>query len=59
MKEILTSYAVYNNWANAQLLNAVLKLNEEQQLSAIESSFKSIIKHFYTCWMQKVSGGKE
>jgi uncharacterized damage-inducible protein DinB len=46
MKEILTSYAVYNNWANAQLLNAVLKLNEEQQQSAIESSFKSIYKTF-------------
>ncbi len=50
MKEILSSYASYNYWANEHLLNVVLKLNEAQQEKIIESSFSSVQKTFLHIW---------
>jgi len=50
MKELLASYAAYNNWANQQLLNIVVSLSEEQQQQPIVSSFPSLYKTFLHLW---------
>jgi uncharacterized damage-inducible protein DinB len=50
MKEILSSYAVYNIWANEQLINVLLKLSEEKLHQPVESSFPSIYKTCLHLW---------
>ncbi len=50
MKEILSSYAAYNIWANEQLMNIALKLSEEKLHQSIESSFPSIYKTCLHLW---------
>ncbi len=42
MKEVLVSYAVYHNWANKQLFNIVLNLDEEKQRQDVMSSFPGL-----------------
>ena len=44
MKEIFLQYAVYNQWANTLLLNAVSGLTQEQQHAEVQSSFPSLYK---------------
>lgn len=60
MKELLIKYAAYNVWANKNITDAVLSLNEEQQYQQLESSFPSLyatIMHMWvaeSAWWQRV-----
>ncbi|HEY1017690.1 MAG TPA: DinB family protein [Sediminibacterium sp.] len=50
MKQILTSYARFERWANEQLLDVICSLTEEQQQREIISSFPSIQKTCMHVW---------
>jgi len=60
MKELLQQYAVYNVWANQQMIEAILRLPGEQQTKQIASSFPSLhqtILHLWdaeSMWWQRV-----
>jgi uncharacterized damage-inducible protein DinB len=60
MKQLLTSYAIYDRWANEQLFNVIVSLTEAQQEQVIKSSFPSIHKtcsHMwdaYRIWWQRL-----
>ena len=44
MKELLKQYAAYNIWASQRILDAILILPEEKQMTEVPSSFKSLYK---------------
>ena len=44
MKELLKQYAAYNCWASQRILDAILILPEEKQLTEVPSSFNSLYK---------------
>ena len=44
MKELLKQYAAYNSWASQRILDAILILPEEKQLTEVPSSFNSLYK---------------
>lgn len=50
MKQLLTSYANYDYWANKQILDLVLTLTEAQQKQQVLSSFPSIHKTCSHVW---------
>lgn len=50
MKQILTSFARYERWANEQQLDVICTLTEEQQQREIQSSFPSIQKTCMHVW---------
>ena len=50
MKQLLTSFAQYEYWANEKILNVVVGLTEEQQKQQIVSSFPSIHKTCSHVW---------
>ncbi len=62
MKQLLTSFAAYDLWANEKLLQPILSLTEEQQEQEINSSFSSIHKtclHVWdasSIWWQRMQG---
>ena len=44
MKELLKQYAAYNIWASQRILDVIIALPEEKQLTEVPSSFKSLYK---------------
>jgi uncharacterized damage-inducible protein DinB len=50
MKEILTSYAAYEIWANKRLLDVIMNIGSVQQEQEIKSSFPSIYKTCLHMW---------
>lgn len=50
MKQLLTSFAAYDLWANRKMLDAILSLTEAQQQEEIISSFSSIHKTCLHIW---------
>ncbi len=50
MKQLLTSFAAYDYWANEILLTSILDLSEEQQNREIVSSFSSLQKTCLHIW---------
>ena len=44
MKELLKQYAAYNIWASQRILDVILTLPEEKQLTEVPSSFNSLYK---------------
>jgi uncharacterized damage-inducible protein DinB len=50
MKEILTSYAAYEIWANKRLLDTIMNIGSVQQEQEIISSFPSIYKTCLHIW---------
>lgn len=60
MKELLKQYAAYNAWATRRILDVILILPEEKQLTEIPSSFNSLYKtvlHMWdaeTAWWQRM-----
>lgn len=62
MKQLITSFAAYDQWANEKLLQTILALTEVQQQQEIISSFSSIHKtclHVWdasSIWWQRMQG---
>jgi uncharacterized damage-inducible protein DinB len=60
MKELMSSYASYNYWANQELAKKILGLTPGQQEAEVESSFRSLkatIIHMWdaeTAWWQRL-----
>lgn len=50
MKEICSQYAAFNVWATEKMLNAALKLSDEQLHTEVKSSFTSIYATFLHMW---------
>lgn len=50
MKQLLTSFARYERWANEKLLDISVALTEAQQQQEISSSFPSIQKTWLHLW---------
>ncbi len=50
MKQLLTSYAAYEIWANKKLLDVILNTGTVQQEQEIKSSFPSIYKTCLHVW---------
>ncbi|MES2331244.1 MAG: DinB family protein [Bacteroidota bacterium] len=65
MKQLLTSFAQYEHWANERLFQVISPLTEEQQQQEIVSSFSSVHKtclHIWDAtaiWWQRVHKVKE
>lgn len=60
MKELMTRYARYNEWANKRLIEVMLPLNEELLSTASASSFESLeqtVLHLWSAesiWLQRL-----
>ncbi len=50
MKELLKQYAAYNCWASQRIIDVLLALPEEKQLTEIPSSFNSLHKTVLHMW---------
>ena len=50
MRELLRQMATYHIWANQRILDSVLSLPEEKQLSELPSSFNSLHKTILHMW---------
>ncbi|MDB5211111.1 MAG: hypothetical protein JWQ30_1938 [Sediminibacterium sp.] len=50
MKQLLTSFAQYEHWANERLFRVISPLTEEQQQQEIISSFSSVYKTCLHIW---------
>jgi uncharacterized damage-inducible protein DinB len=50
MKELLSSYAAYNYWANQEVTKKLLSLTGEQQQLEIKSSFSSLLATIIHLW---------
>ena len=50
MKNLLSSFAAYEYWANQRLLAVVLNLSEEQQQQEVESSFSTVYRTCLHVW---------
>jgi len=51
MKELLLQYARYNVWANKRIIDALLKIDDEEILDQqVESSFPSLRATVYHMW---------
>jgi uncharacterized damage-inducible protein DinB len=50
MKNLLSSFAAYEYWANRRLLAVVLNLSEEQQQQEVESSFSTVYRTCLHVW---------
>lgn len=44
MKELLKQYATYNTWATRRILDIILAMPEEKQMTKLASSFTSLFK---------------
>jgi uncharacterized damage-inducible protein DinB len=51
---MIKKYAEYNYWANLQLTNFILKIENEKLNTEINSSFSSIRKTLYHIWDAEV-----
>lgn len=60
MKEILTQFAAFNQWANKRLSDTILTLSQEQQEQPVPNSFpglKSTLLHMWdaeSIWWQRL-----
>ncbi|HUR66843.1 MAG TPA: DinB family protein [Chitinophagaceae bacterium] len=50
MKELLKQYAAYNIWASQKILELILSLPEEKQMTELPSSFTSLYKTVLHMW---------
>ena len=50
MKEILQQFAAYNIWANQKIMEVILALPEEKQMTEVPSSFNSLYKTVLHMW---------
>ncbi len=50
MKELLKQFAAYNSWANQKIMEVILALPEEKQLTEVPSSMKSLYKTILHMW---------
>ena len=50
MKEILQQFAAYNIWANQKIMEVILALPEEKQMTEVPSSFSSLYKTVLHMW---------
>lgn len=50
MKELLNSYASFNVWANARIINTILPLTKENQMLPVKSSFAGLYPTLYHIW---------
>ena len=50
MKDLLQQFAAYNIWANAKIMDVILALPEEKQVTEVPSSFNSLYKTILHMW---------
>jgi uncharacterized damage-inducible protein DinB len=50
MKELLKQYAAYNIWASQKIIDVILAMPEEKQLTEIPSSFNSLCNTVLHMW---------
>jgi uncharacterized damage-inducible protein DinB len=50
MKELLKQMASYNIWANQKIIDVILSLPEEKQMTEVPSSFNSLNKTLLHMW---------
>ena len=50
MKELLVQFAAYNAWASQKIIECILSLPEEKQMTEVPSSFTSLYKTILHMW---------
>lgn len=65
MKQLLQAYATYNRWANEQITNAILEMDEHLHQQIVQSSFPNLyatVLHLWdaeSIWWQRMEGHQQ